>query len=90
MFCRRARVFCPPKTGEILNVSFPVARMWGGPHRTPKVRAGVVYSCRFFCGLGQRARPTGRGMSVYPCLSTQTKVTLNASSCVHWCGVAVP
>ena len=46
---------------KILNVSFPVARVWGGPHLTPKLRADVVYSCRFFCGLGQR---------VEACLST--------------------
>ena len=53
-------MFCPPKMEKILNVSFPVARVWG-PHLTPKLRADVVYSCRFFCGLGQR---------VEACLST--------------------
>ena len=38
---------------KFLNVSFPESRVWGG-HLAPKLRAGVVYSCRFFCGLGQR------------------------------------
>ena len=53
-------VFCPPKTEHFLMW----ASLWpacGVPHRTPKLRAGVVYSCRFFCGLGQR---------VEACLST--------------------
>ena len=40
-------MFCPPKTDFFLNVSFPVARVWGA-HRTPKLRAGVVNVFSFF------------------------------------------
>ena len=59
MFCRRARVL-PSKNGKNSKCELPCGPRVG-PHLTPKLRADVVYSCRFFCGLGQR---------VEACLST--------------------
>ena len=74
----------PSKNRNFLNLSFPEATRVHTPHSQTAGRRCLQLS------LLLRAGPTGRGMSVYPCLSTLTKVTLNASVCVHWCGVVVP
>ena len=47
---RRARVL-PSKNGKNSKCELPCSRRVG-PHLTPKLRADVVYSCRFFDSVG--------------------------------------